>query len=113
MDPRGRRGYGRMVMRLVSSLPAVHFFVCKNRRPSDAPLGPGCGEAGEAIYRALKDEVARGGLFATVWVTETMCLGICPKRGATVAVYRAAHPAQSVITEVLTSDAAQLFADAT
>jgi (2Fe-2S) ferredoxin len=96
-------------MHSVSTLPAVHLFVCKNQRPADGSLGPGCGNAGEVVYRALKEEVAKAGLFTTVWVTQTLCLGICPKKGATVAVY----PAQRVLTEVLASDAAQIFADAT
>jgi (2Fe-2S) ferredoxin len=99
--------HGRM--HPVPLLPIVHLFVCANRRPTDAPLGPGCGEAGEAVYRALKEEVAKAGLFTTVWVTQTLCLGICPKRGASVAVY----PAQRVLTEVVSSEAEQLFVEVT
>jgi (2Fe-2S) ferredoxin len=95
-------------MQKCSEVPVVHLFVCANRRPEDAPLGPGCGQAGEAVYGALKDEVARRRAFQAVWVTETHCLGICPKRGATVAIY----PAQAILTEVEPRDVPVLFARA-
>jgi predicted metal-binding protein len=66
--------------------PRLHLFVCANRREG-SPLGPGCGERGDALYDALKAEVAARRQHAEVWVTKTQCLGICPKRGATVARY--------------------------
>ena len=72
-------------MRPVPS-PRVHLFVCANRREG-SPLGPGCAERGEAVYAALKEEVARRGRVVDVWVTKTHCLGVCPKHGATVAHY--------------------------
>ena len=34
-------------------------------------------------------DVFRRGAHQSVWVTRTQCLGICPKRGATVAVSEA------------------------
>ena len=95
-------------MRAVPQLPQVHFFVCANRREADAPLGPGCGDAGEAVYLALKDEVARRREYQRVWVTQTRCLGICPK-GATVAVY-AAGRAAGLLTEVAPTDGSEVFA---
>jgi len=78
--------------------PRVHLFVCANRREG-SPLGPGCGDRGEAVYAALKEEVARRGRIADVWVTKTHCLGICPKDGCTVARWPAARPS-AIVTEV-------------
>lgn len=89
-------------------LPSVHFFVCVNRREADAPLGAGCGDRGDAVYQLLKGEVARRGAHRTVWVTQTRCLGSCPKTGTTVAVY----PPQALYVEVEPGDAAGLFAAA-
>jgi (2Fe-2S) ferredoxin len=90
----------------VRQLPRVHLFVCANRRAADAPLGPGCGAAGEEVYGALKDQVAQRRAFQSIWVTQTQCLGVCPRRGATVAVY----PRQALLTEVVASDVPALFA---
>jgi hypothetical protein len=92
-------------MRSFSPLPKVHFFVCANRRTPGDPLGPGCGDQGDAVYAALKNEVARRGAFRAVWVTRTHCLGVCPKRGCTVAVY----PQAKVLAEVEAAEAAPLF----
>jgi hypothetical protein len=97
--------------------PRVHLFVCANRRAPDAPLGPGCGDAGDEVYARLKDEVARRGAFREVWVTRTYCLGVCPKRGATVAAYGRRGDASSALeqaiwSEVEPGDAAALFAQA-
>lgn len=78
--------------------PRVHLFVCANRREG-SPLGPGCGERGDALYASLKEEVARRDRVADVWVTKTHCLGICPKAGATVARWPCAPPG-AVLTEV-------------
>jgi (2Fe-2S) ferredoxin len=74
-------------MQPVRLLPQAHLFVCANRRAPDDPLGPGCSAFGDALYDTLKAEVAQRGLVRTVWVTKTHCLGICPKHGATTAVY--------------------------
>ena len=72
----------------------MHLFVCANRREG-SPLGPGCGERGDALYDALKSEVATRRKVAEIWVTKTHCLGICPKRGATVARYPGSAPIRS------------------
>jgi (2Fe-2S) ferredoxin len=78
--------------------PRFHLFVCANRRDG-SPLGPGCGERGEAVFDALKREVFGRGLVNPVWVTKTGCLGICPKQGATCARYPA-PPGGPIVTDV-------------
>jgi len=85
--------------------PKVHLFVCANDRSADSPLGTGCRERGEALYNALKEEVAKRRDYSSVWVTKTHCLGICPKAGATVAIY----PAGVVLKEVQANDATALY----
>jgi (2Fe-2S) ferredoxin len=95
-------------MRPANLVPAVHLFVCVNRREEGAPLGPGCGDAGVAVYEVMKGEVARSGAYRAVWITRTQCLGQCPKSGCTVAVY----PRQRILTEVAEKDAAKVFGDA-
>ena len=94
--------------------PKVHFFVCGNTRPDDSPLGRGCGLVGNHVYDAFKLVVARAGAHRDVWITKTACLGICPKRGATVAVYGAGAGAQrgEIFAEVEASDAEEMFAHA-
>jgi predicted metal-binding protein len=93
-------------------LPVVHFFVCENRRPEGSPLGSGCGDAGVAVYDALKAEVANASAYRAAWVTRTHCLGVCPKRGCAVAVYEPDRGGR-VLTEVEAADAAPLFASFT
>jgi len=85
--------------------PRLHLFVCANRR-TDSPLGPGCGDHGEAVYNALKSSVTD---VAKLWITKTHCLGICPKSGCTVARY----PEQKIFTDVTTEDLPALFAGLT
>jgi (2Fe-2S) ferredoxin len=87
--------------------PRRHLFVCANRREG-SPLGPGCGERGDALYDALKREVAERGLVRDVWVTKTHCLGICPKTGATVARYPSESP---ILTEAEPEHAAALVSE--
>lgn len=89
--------------------PKVHLFVCANRREG-SPLGDGCGERGEALYAALKAEVAARGLVTSVWVTKTHCLGICPKAGATCARYGV--PGAPIVSDVTTDDAKALLDEA-
>jgi hypothetical protein len=89
--------------------PRLHLFVCANRREG-SPLGPGCGERGDALYDALKAEVAARGEHVTTWVTKTQCLGICPKEGATVARYPGTAP---IISDVEVGDVAALLGDRT
>ena len=86
--------------------PPLHLFVCANRREEGSPLGPGCGDNGEALYMELKRRVARRGAHTTIWVTKTHCLGVCPKVGATVAIY----PAGRVLADVDVADADALLA---
>lgn len=93
-------------MRAVSA-PRLHLFVCANRREG-SPLGPGCGDRGEAVYEALKREVSARGLVNPVWVTKTHCLGICPKEGATCARHPA-PPEGAIVTDVVPEDAAVLL----
>ena len=83
----------------------MHLFVCTNRREGSSPLGAGCADRGERVYEWMKAEVARRGAYGAVWVTRTLCLGSCPKRGTTVAVY----PAQRIVTEVEVEDAPEVF----
>jgi hypothetical protein len=92
----------------VAPSPRLHLFVCANRREG-SPLGPGCGERGDALYDALKGAVAARRAFATIWVTKTHCLGICPKRGATVARYPSSEP---ILSDVEVGDVEALLADA-
>lgn len=88
--------------------PRVHLFVCTNRR-DDAGLGTGCGARGDELYDALKEEVRLHGWIADVWVTRTHCLGVCPKKGATVARYPHARP---IVADVVPEDARSLIEDA-
>lgn len=86
-------------------LPRVHLFVCANRRDASSPLGTGCGAAGEELFQTLKRLVLGSGVARSVWVTETRCLGICPKRGATVAIY----PRQEIVPGVVAAEAEALL----
>jgi (2Fe-2S) ferredoxin len=92
-------------MQSVRLLPIAHLFVCTNRREHGSPLGPGCSGKGDAVYEALKVEVALRSLVRSVWVTRTHCLGICPKDGATVAVY----PEMRMWVEATETDAGTLL----
>ena len=92
-------------MERVAQRPRVHLFVCANRRDG-SPLGPGCGDHGERVYGILKDEVAAARAFNDVWVTKTHCLGICPKKGCTVAVY---GKDSAIFRDVDEDDARALF----
>lgn len=92
-----------------SFTPRVHLFVCTNRRSPDNPLGTGCAERGDALFKDFKALVAEHGCTTSVWVTQTACLGICPRAGATVAVY----PQQKILTEVDVADVRTVFLNAT
>lgn len=104
-------------MRFAPYQPKIHFLVCANRRGPESPLGPGCGERGEAVFVALKAKVAAARAYQAVWVTQTACLGVCPKSGATVARYRAGDAAGErapcVLTEVTPDDVDRLYDEAT
>jgi hypothetical protein len=90
--------------------PRLHLFVCKNRREEGSPLGTGCADRGEALYVALKDAIGKRGLVASTWVTKTDCLGICPKRGATVARYPATSRGGPILADVEVADVDALLA---
>jgi (2Fe-2S) ferredoxin len=92
-------------MRPSEFAPVVHLLVCTNHRAADSPLGTGCAASGEALYDALKKEVAARRDFTRVWVTRTACMGICPKRGAACARY----PEAAIFTEVEASDAKAIY----
>jgi hypothetical protein len=91
----------------VAPSPRLHLFVCANRREG-SPLGPGCAERGDALYDALKDAVAARRSVATIWVTKTQCLGICPKRGATVA---RRVPREPIVSDVELGDVEALLGE--
>jgi hypothetical protein len=95
--------------------PRLHLFVCANRREG-SPLGPGCGDHGEHLYAALKQEVAARGATVSTWITKTHCLGICPKHGATVARYSTGAGGvgtskSAVVTEATPADVDTLLAE--
>ena len=81
-------------------LPTLHVFVCTNRRGPSSPLGAGCAERGDRVYERLKAMVAARGSFRATWITQTGCLGLCPKRGCTVAIY----PEQRLLVDVEEDD---------
>ncbi len=95
-------------MERVAQVPEAHVFVCANRRDATDPLGAGCGERGERVFAALKDEVAGERAYARVWVTKTHCLGICPRTGCTVAIYGASAPGGPILRDVDEADARAL-----
>jgi hypothetical protein len=85
--------------------PRLHLFVCANRREG-SPLGAGCADRGDALYDALKSEVAARRQHVEIWVTKTHCLGICPKHGATVARYPSPDP---IVADVELTDVPALL----
>lgn len=92
----------------VAKGPDRHLFVCVHRRSEGDPLGPGCGAAGDAVYSAAKALIARRGTVTREWATRALCLGFCPRRGATVAAY----PAGKISVGVTEADVATLFEEA-
>ncbi len=91
----------------VAPSPRLHLFVCANRREG-SPLGPGCAERGDALYDAIKEAIAARRSIATIWVTKTHCLGICPKHGVTVARYPSPEP---ILSDVEVGDVEALLAE--
>jgi (2Fe-2S) ferredoxin len=66
---------------------------------------PSCGANGSrAVLAALRQERDARGLIASVFVTETSCIGPCPTSGATVVVY----PEAVWYTGVTAADAAEI-----
>jgi hypothetical protein len=90
-------------MKLSAYKPRVHLYVCVNRRDENDPLGRGCGERGEEVFAALKARMV-----PSIWVSRTQCLGLCPKRGCTVAI----APSMQYVVEVETSDLDSLLSAA-
>jgi (2Fe-2S) ferredoxin len=64
-----------------------HFFVCTNEREADAGM-PSCRVNGsQSVLEALRSARFAHDLIREVYVTETACLGPCPRNGATIVVY--------------------------
>jgi NADP-reducing hydrogenase subunit HndC len=59
------------------------------------------------LLRRFLDERAKRGLIASVYVTETSCLGVCPKQGGAVVVY----PEACWYTGVTEPDVADIFSE--
>jgi (2Fe-2S) ferredoxin len=63
-----------------------YLFVCVNRRPEDSPKGSCAARDSEAVYRALKEELAARGLAKLeARVCTSSCLDQC-ETGVTVLV---------------------------
>jgi (2Fe-2S) ferredoxin len=92
-------------MRIATTAPRLHLLVCANRRAA-SPLGAGCGDAGDALFAAFREDVADRGRSTDVWITKTYCLGPCAREGATVASY----PKGRIFTEVRVEEARALLA---
>ena len=93
-------------MKAASFRPVLQLFVCTNRREAGDPLGAGCSALGEAVWRGLRSRVAARGLAGRVWVTRTLCQGVCPKQGTAVIL----SPGGTVLTEVVPDDVDTLMA---
>lgn len=92
-------------MRDAPLTPALgQIFVCTNRRAPGDPLGEGCAAAGDAVHAAVAAELARRGLRPALWLARTHCLGVCPRRGAAVAL----SPGGELLTEALAADASAI-----
>jgi len=85
--------------------PRVQVFVCTHARAADDPLRSGCGDAGPAVFAALKSATLTAGVSGTVWITRTGCMGLCPPTGCSVAV----EPAHSHYVEVEAADVPALL----
>lgn len=91
-------------MQSASPRPRARLLVCCN--PASRPDAlDGCGaSSGPRVAEALRDEIAKRGLGREVWITRTMCLGICPEHGCTVEV----SPGGGLFREVEPAHAAAL-----
>jgi (2Fe-2S) ferredoxin len=67
--------------------PRAQIFVCTNERLATDPLTSACGRVGMGVYTAVKRAVGAAGRVGDIWVTRTACLGHCPPRGCSVAIY--------------------------
>ena len=86
--------------------PKHHVFICTNRRAAEAKM-PSCAAngGGEVLEAFLRERAARG-LYRSVYVTQSLCLGVCPERGSTVVIY----PEGTWYVGVQASDVAEIFA---
>lgn len=73
-------------MKVASIRRRVQIFVCNNRRDEGDSLGAGCGDRGDEVHDEMRAEIGRRGAWGEVWLARSGCLGVCPKRGCTVAV---------------------------
>jgi hypothetical protein len=64
------------------------------------------------VYDELKRVVAHERKVTEIWVTKTHCLGVCPKRGATVARY-GEDGERSVLADVEVGDVSALLGSGT
>ena len=92
-------------MKLSSLRRRAQIFVCTNRRDARDPLGAGCGARGEAVYDATRAAIGSRGAWSDVWLARTGCLGVCPKKGCTVAL----APSGGCVEEVEPDDAEALL----
>jgi (2Fe-2S) ferredoxin len=65
----------------------VHFLVCRNERPSGAPLTSCARGLGDRLLERLQGRIGRRRLWREVQATGTDCLGACRPEGTTVVVY--------------------------
>lgn len=84
-----------------------HFCVRETSR-HDSGLGAGCEGRGAEVLEALRTEVQRSGAGGAIWITESKCLGMCPRKGAGLAVY----PSGELYTQVVPSDVPTILQNA-
>lgn len=84
--------------------PAKHVFICTQGRPAGHPRGS-CGEKGAPqLWEAFINELEQRGLFESIAMTNTGCLGPCGV-GANVLVY----PEGVMYGGVTPADVAEIF----
>ena len=86
--------------------PRSHMFVCANRRDG-SPLGPGCSHFGDEVFATLKRRASSEGRVRDVWVTQTQCMGICPKIGTVVRIV--SERGSTLLEEVVAEDVDTLW----
>lgn len=87
--------------------PRHHVLVCTNRRDPDSQLPSCSANGGGDVLEAFLRERATRSLYRTVYITQCLCLGVCPKNGTTVVVY----PDGTWYVGVSKSDVAEIFAE--
>ncbi|MCA9774898.1 MAG: (2Fe-2S) ferredoxin domain-containing protein [Myxococcales bacterium] len=84
-------------------VPEFQILVCVNEREGGQSC---CGaQGGKEIREALKEAVGKLKLKPRLRVSQTGCLGVCPRSGVTIAVY----PENLVYTEVEVADVPALI----